>query len=157
MGFMIKGLQTTPVAKLWHTLPCGSFISAGRSGLTIHSSRTRFAGRLNSGVRPLRAFGRGLRTTLSLSASPNICSSVSPLSALMLQWCSGSASATSGSLQPVFRPRQAASVRSRRSVHQARPTCAASVSSGQLPASEFRWQAGGLTSHSSRARFGVSG
>jgi hypothetical protein len=28
----------------------------GKCGLTIHSSRTRFAGRLNSGVRPLRFF-----------------------------------------------------------------------------------------------------
>jgi hypothetical protein len=47
-----------PRLKQRRCCPSGSFWSSGanisQAPLTIHSSRTRFAGRLNSGVRPLR-------------------------------------------------------------------------------------------------------
>src|SRR5690606_17059494 len=49
-----------------------SWLRIRRRALTIHSSRTRFAGRLNSGVRPLPSNVRGPVSYLSHGAARHL-------------------------------------------------------------------------------------
>ena len=86
----------------------------------------------------------------------SFCSSASSSVALVLSvsWCS-SASAVPGGLGPSFGPDRRLRPRPVAGFAGA-PGCPGFGSSGELPASRYRWHIGGLTIHSSRTRFAAS-